>query len=236
MASSLRVVADEISGLLTYLAEAELALSITAISRTTQRVSWQRRPDAGPLALNKRGNTVGVYRQWVHDNDYSAMLFDGSLLQISYTFDNHGVSGHRLLYMPCPWEVELDLWDQIPVLDVIDDYAAGSSEHFRLRTPIRFDYDPSSAKEGHPAAHLTINSADCRIASAAAIRLGEFVDIVFRNFYPDIWKLHPFLDGMDKGLASSRTITASEMKRAHISWVTDAQVLDLKRSSGTLRP
>ncbi|WP_430166897.1 DUF2290 domain-containing protein [Peribacillus psychrosaccharolyticus] len=29
--------------------------------------------------------------------------------------------------------------------------------------PIRFDFDPHNAKEGHPASHLHISKEDCRI-------------------------------------------------------------------------
>ncbi|WP_443054843.1 DUF2290 domain-containing protein [Streptomyces sp. NBC_00258] len=63
-----------------------------------------------------------------------------------------------------------------PLLDVVDLYAADTPTNMVLHSAIRFDYDPASASPGHPAAHLTINSAHCRIACAAPMHVGRFAD------------------------------------------------------------
>lgn len=90
-----------------------------------------------------------------------------------------------------------------------------------LHSAIRFDFDfdPGSAAPGHPAAHLTINSADCRIACAAPMHIGRFTDFIFRNFYPDLWKAHlPFFGSSATREAGPRTLTPEERNIPHLYW------------------
>lgn len=65
-------------------------------------VTWDPAPGAGSLIDFGDFATVGEYRRVVADGHYTAMLFDGSLLQLSYVFGGKDLLKHRLCYYPCP--------------------------------------------------------------------------------------------------------------------------------------
>jgi hypothetical protein len=177
-----RVFADEVTNLLNYLAGGDLAISTSSVTRAKGLVTWHRRQGAGEFLPQRRVPTIEAYRTWVANSDYSAMLFDGALLQITYEFSDHGLLRHRLAYVPCPFNVDPELWSAFPVLDVIDLYAEGEAKNVVLRATLRFDYDAEAAAKGHPAAHFTINAPSCRVGCIAPMRLGQFIDFVFRHF------------------------------------------------------
>ncbi len=184
----------ELENFLDLLFEAEIALYTTPVviehrHRRGQRITWGNSSSNGELF---RGDfaTVAEYKAWLEDGVFSALLFDGALLQLSFDLKGETIVGHRLAYYPCPYNLDLDLARSEPLLDVIDLYA---NEMPRLRTPLRFDYDPDASKPGHPASHLTLSSHDCRWAIRGPLSLGHFIQFVFRHFYVELWQVHPFL-------------------------------------------
>lgn len=98
------------------------------------------------------------------------------------------VVGHRLAYMPCPYDVAAELLAQESLLDAIELYD-GSSD-ILLRSQLRFDFDPRASAPGHPAAHFTFNSPHCRIACVAPVHIMRFLDFVFRHSYPAQRRFH----------------------------------------------
>jgi hypothetical protein len=91
------------------------------------------------------------------------------------------IVAHRLAYIPCPFIVDTEFLEEgDPIDEVVGMYVELSD--VALRSPIRFDYDLLAAKENHPTAHLTLNSADCRIACVAPMHVLRFVDFTFRHF------------------------------------------------------
>ncbi len=218
MIPSPRVFADEITNLLDYLVQADLAISTNSVSRARGLITWHRRQGAGEFLLQRRLPTIETYRTWVANGDYSAMLFDGALLQITYEFNEGGLLRHRLAYVPCPFDADPGPWAECPVLDVIDLYAEAEAKNIVLRAALRFDYDPEAAAEGHPAAHFTINATSCRVGCIAPMRLGQFADFVFRHFYPELWRAHPFFSRMSQAPAGPRSLTFQEAESAHIAW------------------
>lgn len=215
---SCRVIHTELDNFLTYLLGAGIALYITPISNDGTRVSWVTQGLASKFLQHRNKPSIAEYRDWIDSGAYSALLIDGSLLQISYEVIEGALTGHRLAYVPCPFDVEERLLRTEALLDVIEYHAACAPEDIRLRAAVRFDYDLAAAGPGHPATHLTINSPSCRIACAAPLRLGQFADFVFRHFYPAVWKLHPYLQRLAKSGWGDRTISEDERQSMHINW------------------
>jgi hypothetical protein len=213
-----RVILDEIDNLLTYLAQSEIALHVNPVVNQQGRVSWVG-PSILGMFLNTREHTsIMNYRAWLSTGAYSALLFDGSLLQLTYDFEGRELVAHRLAWVPCPFRIDLELLLVESPIEVVELYAEGAANDVLLRTTIRFDYDALRARRNHPAAHLSINSAECRIACAAPLRLGHFVDFVFRHFYPDYWRAHPYLGGISRKAWGHQTVTQEEMNQLHVSW------------------
>ncbi|WP_431310534.1 DUF2290 domain-containing protein [Mobilicoccus caccae] len=207
--------------LLTALLDSGLALEINGLAVDRRRVTWQPRQSAGPFLGYRQHATVEQYLLWLANGDYCAVLLDGSLLQLTYDVDGGQVSGHRLAYIPCPYELAQDLLDEgFSIEDLVRFYEASPTDAVALRSPVRFDYDPSAAKPGHPASHFTINSAACRIACVAPIHMGRFVDFIFRHFYPDQHRDHPELFAQAESHVGPAVIADDDRAAPHIAWAT----------------
>ncbi len=181
--TTLRAIRDEVKNVLDYLTSAELALCANEVSISNARISFHLGDHRAGFLLDRRDPRVDHYLHWVKTGAYSAILLDGSLIQMTYDVIAGRVSGHRLAYVPCPYDLDAVLLEGgEPLADIVELYL---NDHPALRSPIRFDYDLTSAKPGHPAAHLTLNTANCRIACIAPMHPLRFIDFVFRNFYPD---------------------------------------------------
>ena len=187
VATNSKAVATAMRNVLDFLQDSELALFTNPVLETPSRVTFPLNAQ-GPFLVDRSHPGIEQYRQWVGANAYSALLPDASLLQFTYDLDGTEVKGHRLAYIPCPYEVDQELLTSEPILDVVD-----VSQHsgYLMRSPLRFDFDRDACKPGHPAAHLTINGTDCRMACIAALHPLRFVDFVYRHFYPGLWKAHP---------------------------------------------
>ncbi|MFF8983858.1 DUF2290 domain-containing protein [Streptomyces globisporus] len=214
-----RTVAEEVRNLLDYLLDAEIAAYTNTVSENGTRVSWHATDPGLPFLVSRGDPTLQDYRRWAQAGAYSALLFDGALLQITYDVDGGELAGHRLAYVPCPYRLDENLVRHEPILDVIDLHIATEPTSMVLHSAIRFDFDPGSAAPGHPAAHMTINSAHCRIACAAPLHIGRFTDFVFRHFYPDLWKAHlPFFERSAARDAGPRTLTEDDRRTPHMYW------------------
>ncbi len=168
--------------------------------------------------------SVGEYCEHVRNQAYLAVLYDGSLLQMSYEFYASRLTGHRLCFYPCPYDIEPDELVAGPILDVIDLYRAAADAPLRLRSPIRFDYDPANASEGHPAVHVHMLWGHCRCAVYAPLSVGHFLQFVFCNFFPGVWAEHKFLRNWRR-IWQQKTITDDETFSLHLS----AQSRDAER-------
>jgi hypothetical protein len=216
MAPTSRLVFEEIDNFLNYLIETGLAIDATPVADFGGRITWRgTEPNEGFLP-ERRFPTCNSYKVWVHARAYSAVLFDGSLLQLTYDFAGRSVVAHRLAWVPCPFHLDAQLLRTEPLLDIIELY--GAVDEVVLFSTVRFDFDILAARPGHPASHFTVNSADCRIACAAPMRLGRFVGFVFGNFYPEIYEADAYLQGISNAPLGPHTLTADEMNGIHISW------------------
>lgn len=217
MTPTSRATQTELKNLLDYLVDSEIALYTNTVRTVDGVVSWQPYVSSTRF-LSKRRSMTSAYRHWIKTGAYSAVLADGSLLQFTYEFAGSSLIRHRLAYVPCPFTVDAALLQTEAILDVFDLYADGRTEDVVLHTTVRFDFDLSQAGPEHPAAHLTINGAECRVPCAGPLRIGQFVDFVFRNFYPDLWRTHPYLRKLPKSPVGARTVSDDEMQRLHVSW------------------
>jgi hypothetical protein len=98
-------------------------------------------------------------------------------------------------------------------------YSDSQLQNMALRSPVRFDYDPSAAAPGHPPAHMTINAADCRIACVSPMHVLRFVDFVFRNFYRALHTAHrDFFAKASTRHVGQRVLNDDEALGMHVMW------------------
>ena len=210
---------NELENLLVQLVFSEVALTMNPVVLRKvvdgQRVTWSS-PKALSAIMGADFGTIEEYLSWIDAQMYSAILYDGSLLQMSYDFDGPELIRHRLLYYPCPFDVDPFLFNDAEILDVLDLYLSQGTGAVRLRSPLRFDYDPGNQRDFHPASHLTFLSESCRWAVASPLSPGHFTRFVFSNFYPAQWNNLSFIRDWPQQ-QGERTITAYEERLLHVA-------------------
>lgn len=212
-----RVVATELDQLFSYLESAGIVYYWNAIDETPYRVSWHA-TSREPFLTGHDDVTVSTYLHWLRNGMYSAVLTDGSLLQITYSFDGARVIGHRLAYVPCPIRIDSSLLSEgFALMDVVELQLSGA-EDVLMKSMLRFDFDPANARPRHPETHLTMNSVECRIACVSPLRVGRFVDFVFRNFYPNVHEHDSYIQGVTLGGWFDKSIAEDDASGLHIAW------------------
>lgn len=137
--------------------------------------------------------TIDEYGAFLKAGQYTAFLYDGAILQISYDFIGNKIVGHRLGYYPWPFfEYDKELLSECDPYEVFNMYISEKTI-CRLNSPIRFDYRQNGEAKQHARSHVHLNRHYTRIAVSKPLSLGQFVHFIFKNFYPDDWKIHRFL-------------------------------------------
>jgi hypothetical protein len=211
-----RAAATELRNTLDYLLNESIAIFVNPIIQSPGWVSWPEKTNE-PFLLDRSVPSCRDYRNWIRNGMYSAILFDGSLLQCSYRYGGPILVGHRLSWVPAPFTFDAEDLLTESIVDLLDLHLDGRPNDVVLRTPVRFDFDSEAAKPGHPASHLTLNFATCRIACRAPVRLGRFLEFVFGHFYPDIWAGHPYLQSLPRD-GDQATLSDDERAGVHLAW------------------
>lgn len=212
---------DELNDFLTLSLRSNLALSATPTVLEVEhfgfaRVTWATNSDAPGYLFRTATASVAEYREWIDCQGYTVVLFDGSFIQISYDFTYTQLIGHRLMYFPCPFDIDPGmLLSDLSLIEVIDLYH-DERDRIRLRSPIRFDYDVNASSAYHPTSHFRFQWAHTRIPVMAPISLGHFIRFIFKNFYPEIWNTLQFVREWPLEYLGD-TITDEEKETLHIN-------------------
>lgn len=180
------------------------------------RISWL--PPAPGELFRLAGDRLDSYPAWVSANAFSGLLFDGSLIQLTWSIAAGDIIGHRLAYIPCPLVLDRELLRTEPILDVWELARSSPYPEFMLRGAVRFDYDPVAAKPGHPASHFTFGNPETRIPVVYPLGPSEFFRFVFKNFYPDVWSKMEYLRTLKPSFDWSKTLLDEEHEEVHLRW------------------
>jgi len=215
--TTVRTVRDQIRNALDYLIDAELALFVPEVSMGLDVVAWHSHAREGAFIEGFEHPTIDQYVTWLTNGDYSALLYDGSLIQLSYTVEDGEVTRHRLCYFPCPYNLDHALLREgQPLADIVDLYRDSDAV---LRSPIRFDFDSEASAKGHPASHFTINGADCRIACVARLHVMRFLDFIFRHFHGRLHAAHRTFFATAHALhIGPGSLADNDRKQIHFAW------------------
>ena len=78
--------------------------------------------------------------------------------------------------------------DELGIREAVNMYFSDEDSRNKkaiMRSPLRFDFDPSNTSDLHPATHVHMQHADCRISAKRPICFNTFIKFVFKNFYPN---------------------------------------------------
>ena len=148
-----------------------------------------------------------IYDTLLAAEAYNAIMFDGALIQMMYTFDTTSIRSHRLAIFPSPSPGEfVDEFETHMSDTFFSDAFARNSVAF----PFRFDFDSQAHQDlVHPRSHMTLGQYEnCRIPVTAPLTPSTFLDFVLRNFYHAAFERHetdfPTLSGSFRECISSR--------------------------------
>ncbi len=215
--TTVSVIRNQIRNALDYLLEAELAQYATEVSMGPTVVSWHHHGREGAFIESFEHPTIDQYVTWLENGDYSALLYDGSIIQLSYEVEDGDVTRHRLSYFPCPYNLDRALLREgEPLAEIVELYRDSDAV---LRSPVRFDFDRQAAVHGHPASHFTINGVDCRIACFAPLHVMRFLDFIFRHFHRHLFAVHlPFFATADALHIGPASLEDDERRQVHFAW------------------
>lgn len=180
-------------------------------------MTWHATAPFEDFLKERDRSTLDGYLHWLSHGMYSALLVDGSLLQVTYEFDGHSIVGHRLAYVPCPVAIPPEWLEELEMADAVE-LLMTEARDVHMRSVVRFDFDPDAKGPGHPESHFTINGSECRVACASPMRLGRFFDFVFRNFYPKVFAGDLVLQELPKDGWFKRTIVPDDEGALHLTW------------------
>lgn len=158
----------------------------------------------------------------LENNQFSCMLPDGSLLQMLYKEKEGNIIEHRLCYAPCPVDIpEGALIAEGEFSEIVKNcLRSGDLEkNVRLRTTLRFDFNPNQSATNHAASHITINKDSCRIPCTAPLDPYHFVEFVLRAFHPnESSQVEEWCQMASKKRNTSKTILQGEESGPHLNW------------------
>lgn len=191
---------------------------VSAVSANEKEVSWCRAV-GGPIYINNP-STINDYLNILERGDYSFIMSDGGVVQLSYSFSGNVISKHRLAYVPCPFDVLGQLPDAYDggIVDYIREVCLEDvAEKVLLQSVVRFDFDPPRAGPMHPASHMTFNRSECRIPLRSSLCFGSFMRFIFEHFYPTILSN----DRIARELTTeggTNHLSEEDMRRLHVYW------------------
>lgn len=185
------------------LIENELALGVQShvvqtLGAGLSRVCWVSQSSAGCASdedhyIRTLDLELSEYLRCLRTGDYSLLLNDGSLIQVSSDFRGSEVVASRFCYIPCLVKFDLSeirIDDEIfPVEDFILELSATELlDRLCLRPPFRFELDPENKKEDHALNHVHMGKSASRVPVSAAMCWDQFARFVLSNFHPDVFE------------------------------------------------
>ena len=182
---------DQISNTLQILTECGLTRitrDVLAIQgRDFEILTWNAHVP-GRHNAGKSFATLNQYLSIYETGAYHCILFDGSIIRAYFKFQKNILLQESLLYWPAPIIIPEEDVDELGIREAVSMYFGDEDSRSKkviMRSPFRFDFDPTNGSERHPATHVHMQHADCRISAKRPICFNAFIKFVFKNFYPD---------------------------------------------------
>jgi hypothetical protein len=160
-------------------------------------------------------NSTTHYLECVRQDRLSWLLFDGSIVQVSYRLRGEVVTFHRYCYIPAPFNIDLRTNLGPDLSEWIEGVSSADPFNTARRSSLRFEFDPATQRDRHAAAHLHLNSPQCRIPMRGPLSVREFMSFLVRFLYPNAFA--PGLIG-EATFEYDSTITDLEERSFHLNW------------------
>lgn len=177
-------------------------------------VTWQTNPNLSST-FNETYNYKNVYDIYKENKNYTILLIDDAILQISYEFKKNTLMKHRLAFFPSPYLEEFQNNRDIYEVELFFSEIINKGI---VPTPVRFDYDKDSFKElNHPKSHMTVGQyKNCRIPVRSALTPFQFINFILNNFYCNILGETELYEKCNQ-ISFGSSITAIESSFIHLN-------------------
>ena len=189
------------------------------LTRTRASLMWVRDDPDASLIIDDPTRIMD-YVTLLERKEYSYLMYDGAIVQVSYVFEGEAIDRHRLLYYPCPFSIDVSLLEQFEasLSDLIREvYMEDLERSVVLSSPIRFDYEPEAAADFHPASHITMNKNTCRIPVRSPMRFDQFTRFVLENFYPHVLEEKKIANAI-LNQYDAECLSEHDRGRIHLTW------------------
>lgn len=132
--------------------------------------------------------TLEQYEHILKTGAFHCILFDGSIIRSSITFDSKNLINHSHLWWPAPFIDDGNITEEFTPQNKYEDFLNDPNwmGKLRMRSPIRIDFDPENESESHPLVHMHTQHHESRVHLDSPICFSKFVKYIFQSFYPDI--------------------------------------------------
>ena len=126
---------------------------------------------SGRHNAGKSFTTLNQYISIYETGAYHCILFDGSIIRAYFKFHKNILLQESLLYWPAPIIISEEEVDELGIREAVNMYFSDEDSRNKkaiMRSPLRFDFDPSNTSELHPA-HMFI----CNMLTAELVLKGQ---------------------------------------------------------------
>ncbi|MCC0567571.1 DUF2290 domain-containing protein [Brevibacillus borstelensis] len=148
------------------------------------RLSWKNHTGGRNVSSNAFLK-INQYLEILESGAYHAILFDYSIIRVSFSFSGDELVSQNLLWWPCPVEVDFEDEEFDSFAEIVNLFLQ-EREYYRMRSPVRIDLDTSNDSPEHPKAHMHIQHPKSRINTEEPICFNTFVKFIINNYYPQI--------------------------------------------------
>jgi hypothetical protein len=166
-------------------------------------------------------SSISEYLDILRSSQYSALLFDGSIIQLTVDYSKLDCVGHRYAYYPCPiWlapgEMAIASASGLPLDEYLQELVlTARSDQLRNWPTMRFDY-ASTEVLNEPFSHVHLGPENCRVPILGPMTLHRFLDFIVRIFYSH--EVPPADPKLTFGIKSDATLRKNEHDPVHLAW------------------
>ncbi|MDR0232611.1 MAG: DUF2290 domain-containing protein [Dysgonamonadaceae bacterium] len=156
-------------------------------SKEKTMISWKNHISSR-LNSGKSFTTLDQYKHILQNDSFHCILYDGSLIRSSFIFEKNKIINHSHLWWPSPYDYRVEFNENYTPIDAYDDFVTDShwDSRIRMRSPVRIDFDPTSASDIHPAVHMHTQHHECRMRLDSPICFNRFIAYILFNYYPHL--------------------------------------------------
>ncbi|MGY1460353.1 DUF2290 domain-containing protein [Bacillus toyonensis] len=150
----------------------------------TFRISWFNHVGGRNVSSNAFLH-LNQYLAILESGAYHALMHDYSILRVSFTYQHSKLISQNLLWWPCPVKIDFEYEEEFTPFELVNDFLEDKN-NYRMRSPIRIDFDIENDTEDHPKAHIHTQHPKSRMNTVEPICFNTFIRFILNHYYPEV--------------------------------------------------